>query len=142
MKIRSVWAILMTTVLVAWCATPATPESQTETGVEVTTTTQETIPTPVQEATPTQEVASEETKTLPTYTLADVAAHNEEASCWTAINGQVYDLTAFIKKHPGGDRNILRICGIDGSQAFNAQHGGKTRPEETLAWFEIGTLSQ
>lgn len=142
MKNRSVLAILTTTVLLAWCAKPATPEAQTETWAEVTVTTQETIPTPVQETTPTQEVAPTEAKALPTYTLADVATHNEEASCWTAINGQVYDLTAFIKKHPGGDRNILRICGIDGSQAFNAQHGGKKRPEETLAWFEIGVLSK
>ena len=142
MKIRSVWAILMTTVLVAWCATPATPEVQTETGVEVTTTTQETIPTPVQEATPTQEVAPEETKTLPTYTLADVATHNNESSCRTIVNNKVYDLTTYINKHPGWSKWILRMCGSDGTAGFMAVHGGKTSPEETLAWFEIGTLSQ
>ncbi len=78
--------------------------------------------------------------TLKTYTMADVASHKDVASCWTAINGNIYDLTAFINKHPGGDRNILKICGIDGSRAFDGQHGGQSGPESILAGFEIGTL--
>ena len=75
-----------------------------------------------------------------TFTLAQVAAHNTESDCYSAIDGKVYDLTAWINKHPGGDRNILRICGIDGSAAFDGQHGGESRPERILAGFEIGTL--
>jgi cytochrome b involved in lipid metabolism len=39
-----------------------------------------------------------------------IKEHTEEASCWTTVNGIVYDLTAFINKHPGGDKNILKIC--------------------------------
>lgn len=78
--------------------------------------------------------------TVKTFTIAQVATHNSEANCYSAINGNVYDLTAFITKHPGGDRNILRICGIDGSAAFDGQHGGDSKPERILAGFEIGTL--
>jgi cytochrome b involved in lipid metabolism len=78
--------------------------------------------------------------TAKTFTIAQVATHNSEANCYSAINGNVYDLTAFITKHPGGDRNILRICGIDGSAAFDGQHGGDSKPERILAGFEVGTL--
>lgn len=80
------------------------------------------------------------TPAIKTFTLADVMTHNTEADCYSAINGQVYDLTAWIKKHPGGDRNILRICGLDGSSAFNGQHGGESKPERILAGFEVGIL--
>ncbi len=74
------------------------------------------------------------------YTLAQVATHSDSNSCWTAINGVVYDLTAWISAHPGGEGAILSICGKDGSTAFNGQHGGQGRPEQVLVTFKIGTL--
>lgn len=76
------------------------------------------------------------------YTLAQVALHKSEEDCWTAIRGTVYDLTAFFGKHPGGDKNLFRICGIDGTAAFERKHGGDEKPETTLAGFEIGVLVQ
>jgi hypothetical protein len=57
------------------------------------------------------------------------------------INGGVYDLTAWISKHPGGERAILSICGKDGSAAFNDQHGGQRRPANELSGFKIGTIA-
>ena len=74
------------------------------------------------------------------YTLADVAKHNNSSSCWSVINGKVYDLTAWISQHPGGQQAILSLCGIDGSSAFNNQHGGQHRPANELAGFSIGSL--
>ena len=75
------------------------------------------------------------------YTLAQVATHDSAASCWSAINGKVYDLTSWINQHPGGPQAILSICGVDGSSAFNDQHGGQSRPANELAGFAIGTLA-
>ncbi len=74
------------------------------------------------------------------YSLAVVATHNSGASCWTTINGKVYDVTSWINQHPGGAQAILSLCGKDGSSAFNGQHGGQARPEQELATFYIGTL--
>jgi len=74
------------------------------------------------------------------YTLADVAKHATQSSCWTAIDGKVYDLTAWIAQHPGGAGAILSICGKDGSATFNNQHGGQARPASELVSFTIGTL--
>lgn len=78
--------------------------------------------------------------TAGSYTMAEVAKHASAASCWTAIGGKVYDVTAWITQHPGGQRAILGLCGKDGSSAFNAQHGGQGRPAAELKQFLVGTL--
>lgn len=74
-------------------------------------------------------------------TMADVAMHNSASSCWSAINGQVYDLTNWVNAHPGGKASILMICGKDGSPLFNAQHGGDRRPATILEKYLIGSLN-
>ena len=84
--------------------------------------------------------ASKSTVTPTSFTLAEVATHSGASSCWTVINGSVYDLTKWIAQHPGGEGAILSICGQDGSDAFNNQHGGQGRPEQVLATFRIGAL--
>jgi hypothetical protein len=103
---------------------------------------QDSMPTP----TPTPTVTDTTTKTpapvANTYSLSDVAAHTTESSCWTTISGDVYDLTQWIAKHPGGDRAILSICGADGTRAFEGQHGGNNKPNTILASFKIGSLSK
>lgn len=75
-------------------------------------------------------------------TMAQVKQHNSASSCYTAINGDVYDVTSWISQHPGGAQAILSLCGTDGSAAFDAQHGGQRRPASELASFKIGTLAQ
>ncbi len=82
------------------------------------------------------------TNTGKSITLVEIAQHKDKTSCWTTINGGVYDLTSWISRHPGGEQAILSICGIDGSAAFNAQHGGATKQQQILATFKIGTLAQ
>jgi cytochrome b involved in lipid metabolism len=76
------------------------------------------------------------------FTLTQVAVHSDVASCWSAINGNVYDLTPWINQHPGGEGAILSICGKDGSAAFDNQHGGQSKPENKLVMFKIGALKQ
>ena len=74
------------------------------------------------------------------YTMDDVAAHDSEASCWAAIDGNVYDLTEWIGQHPGGSQRILPLCGTDATAAFQDQHDSDDRPQEQLAQFRIGDL--
>lgn len=80
--------------------------------------------------------------TAVSYALAEVLTHKDASSCWTAINGNVYDLTSWVSKHPGGQEAILGICGKDGSIAFNGQHGETKKQADILATFKIGSLSQ
>lgn len=77
-----------------------------------------------------------------TFTMSQVAAHITAASCYSAINGNVYDLTQWIPKHPGGQAAIKALCGVDGTVAFNDQHGGGQQQAKVLATFKIGTLVQ
>lgn len=74
------------------------------------------------------------------YTLEDVAKHSSSSDCWSAVNNKVYDLTEWIRQHPGGTAQIISICGNDGSSAFNEQHAGAREPAGELSSFYIGNL--
>lgn len=52
------------------------------------------------------------------YTKADVAKHNKMSDAWTIISGEVYDITKWIPKHPGGALTIMQIAGKDGTRLF------------------------
>jgi hypothetical protein len=103
-------------------------------------------PTPTVTATPTPTVSATPTPT-PTpvvtgYTMAQVRANNTAKSCWTAIDGYVYNLTNWISAHPGGSGAILFLCGTDGTNAFKAQHENQTKPAIRLDGYRIGPLNK
>lgn len=82
------------------------------------------------------------TSNVKTFTMQEVALHADTTSCYSVVNGSVYDLTTWIPKHPGGERAIKSICGKDGTDGFNGKHGGKPQQESTLASFKIGELAK
>lgn len=79
---------------------------------------------------------------LKSFTKEKVSLHNSKESCWSIINGYVYDLTSWIPNHLGWEDKIFRICGIDGSRAFNKKHSDAEKPINILMGFKIGELSQ
>ncbi len=93
-------------------------------------------PTPAATASPTPEVT-----TASVYTMAKVKENNSASSCWSVINGKVYDLTKWIYSHPGGSSAIKGLCGIDGTSSFTAQHRGQGSPASTLAGYLLGPLT-
>ncbi len=56
--------------------------------------------------------------TTPSYTLAEVSQHNNETSCWTIIDGKIYDITSYIYSHPAGVNKILQGCGVDATKMY------------------------
>lgn len=92
--------------------------------------------------TPSQVGTDPDTGTAGAITIAAVATHNTAQSCWTVIDGNVYDLTQWISRHPGGERAILGLCGTDGTAAFHGQHKDNQKQADILAGFKIGTLAQ
>lgn len=136
--------VVIITLISSSGGAPASPT--TSVGSETTNpNTPSTLSIPRNPTTPvTQNSATPNTSTVTsqTYTLADVAKHNNKTSCWTVVNGGVYNVTSWISQHPGGEQAIISMCGIDGSDAFNGQHGGQRRPANELASFKIGTLAQ
>ena len=93
-------------------------------------------PQPTQTAEPTQEPE----ESVNGFTLAQVSERNSGAECWVAIDGGVYDLTQWIRSHPGGSGAILNLCGKDGSASFTSQHGGQARPSSTLDGYYLAPL--
>jgi hypothetical protein len=94
-------------------------------------------PKPAASATPSQSSTP-----IAGYTMAQVKANNTAKSCWTAIDGFVYDLTSWISAHPGGSGAILFLCGTDGSNAFKAQHEQQARPAVRLESYKLGPLNK
>ena len=39
---------------------------------------------------------------MATFSLSEVKQHHGLESCWSIIDGFVYDLTSFVHLHPGG----------------------------------------
>lgn len=79
------------------------------------------------------------------YTLAEVGQHRDAQSCWMAIDGEVYDFTAYLPKHPADPQAMLRHCGKEASQAFRTKDAG--RPHSPYAAklmqdYRIGTLQR
>ncbi len=88
--------------------------------------------------TQTETPVESESNLIASYTLAEVTTHSTPTNCWTIVRTNVYDLTSWIAKHPGGDKAILSMCGKDATTAFEGQHGGQENPEKALASFQIG----
>ena len=48
------------------------------------------------------EITEEQTEKneMPVISVKELKTHTTEESLWTAIDGKVYDLTAFLEEHP------------------------------------------
>ena len=101
------------------------------------------VTTPIATPTPqpTATTMATPTTTQRSYTMADVRANSTPTQCWSAIGGNVYDLTRWISAHPGGTSPIRFLCGIDGTNAFNAQHAKQSNPMARLTSYLLGPLS-
>jgi len=55
-------------------------------------------------------------------TLEEVAKHNTKTDCWVVLNGEVLNVTDFLKDHPGGELAIMTFAGKDASEEFNMIH--------------------
>lgn len=87
-----------------------------------------------------EEGVAVESKNLVKATLAEVGTHNKTTDCWAVVDKNVYDLTGWISRHPGGEKAIIGLCGIDGTQAFSRQHGSSEKAKAALVSLLIGNL--
>ena len=78
--------------------------------------------------------------TATSYTMDQVAQHSTAESCWSVVNGKVYDLTDWVTQHPGGKDAITGMCGTDATAAFEGKHGGESDPATALDGYLLGAL--
>lgn len=70
-----------------------------------------------------------------------MAQHNKADDIWIIVDGKVYDVTAYVDKHMGGEAAITRYAGLDNTGPFHGdQHPLKVR--EVLDDFYIGRLAK
>eukprot|EP00974_Lingulodinium_polyedra_P105732 10235494-Lingulodinium_polyedra.AAC.1 len=48
--------------------------------------------------------------------------HASGGSAWVVLHGQVYDLTAFLADHPGGEEMVLKWAGKNATMLWSAIH--------------------
>ncbi|KDQ53167.1 hypothetical protein JAAARDRAFT_39535 [Jaapia argillacea MUCL 33604] len=54
--------------------------------------------------------------------LSELKKHNKKEDAWTAISGKVYNITAYLRFHPGGEKELMRVAGRDGTKLFALTH--------------------
>lgn len=83
--------------------------------------------------------------TVKNYRLSELAPHQHPEDCWLAIDGQVYDITAYLPHHPAHEGLLAAWCGREASQAYHSKLSGRdhtARADKLLAEYRIGTLEQ
>ncbi|KAI1126126.1 hypothetical protein F5Y10DRAFT_245694 [Nemania abortiva] len=73
------------------------------------------------------------------FTAKEVAAHNTATDVWMTIHGEVYNVTEYLRDHPGGAELLVDVAGKDASEEFdNAGHSEDA--SEIMAAFRVGKL--
>jgi len=79
------------------------------------------------------------TAAVKTYTVEEVAKHNQRNDAWLIIEDKVYDITQWQKRHPGGIV-ISYYKGNDATEVVQAFHPNREKLEHFLKKVYIGQL--
>ena len=71
--------------------------------------------------------------------------HNKRDDAWAAFHGKVYNITPYLAFHPGGEKELMRVAGRDGTKLFCTCHYHATpttfdadgRTALTHAWVNV-----
>ncbi|XP_043524655.1 cytochrome b5-like isoform X4 [Frieseomelitta varia] len=74
-----------------------------------------------------------------TYSEEEVAKHNNAADLWIVYKDGVYDITKFLKEHPGGEEILLDLAGKDSTKCFD-DIGHSTEAIHLRETYKIGTV--
>ncbi|KAL4186142.1 hypothetical protein AMTRI_Chr09g12760 [Amborella trichopoda] len=55
-------------------------------------------------------------------TMDEVKQHKTEGSIWTVLKGRVYNISPYMKFHPGGEDMLMKAAGKDCTTLFNKYH--------------------
>jgi len=55
-------------------------------------------------------------------TMAEVKQHKIEEDAWTVLRGRVYNISPYIRFHPGGKDMLMKGAGRDCTALFNKYH--------------------
>nr|XP_034302423.1 acyl-CoA 6-desaturase isoform X3 [Crassostrea gigas] len=81
-------------------------------------------------------------KQLGTYSYQEVSKHDKRDDRWIIINNQVYNITNWARRHPGGSRVIGHYAGQDATDAFRAFHNDLDQVQKYLLPLHIGSVQK
>ncbi|XP_063168680.1 cytochrome b5 reductase 4 isoform X1 [Candoia aspera] len=55
-------------------------------------------------------------------TEEELMKHNKKDDCWICIRGLVYNVTPYMEYHPGGEVELMKAAGTDGTDLFDQVH--------------------
>uniref|UniRef100_A0A7S1NMS0 Cytochrome-b5 reductase n=1 Tax=Eutreptiella gymnastica TaxID=73025 RepID=A0A7S1NMS0_9EUGL len=106
------------------CASTAPPASSTLPSIVVSSSSDASHQTP----------ARVESK----FTMSIVQQHNTPEDCWIVLEGKIYNVTEWLKEHPGGAESILDYAGKDATEIFKTTHSAYAK--DLLAMFYLGEV--
>jgi cytochrome b involved in lipid metabolism len=59
--------------------------------------------------------------------------HRTREDAWTVISGKVYNITPYLEFHPGGEKELMRVAGRDGTKLF-----GEPNPCSSVTCSDFG----
>ncbi|XP_043721788.1 cytochrome b5 domain-containing protein RLF-like [Telopea speciosissima] len=71
--------------------------------------------------------------------MDEVKQHQQEGSTWTVLKGHVYNISPYMKFHPGGVDMLMKAAGKDCTSLFNKYHAW-VNAEFLLEKCLVGTL--
>ncbi|KAL0412268.1 UNVERIFIED_CONTAM: cytochrome [Sesamum latifolium] len=75
------------------------------------------------------------------HDFEEVVKHDQKGDCWLIISGKVYDVTAFLEEHPGGDEVLVNASGKDATDDFeDVGHSDDAR--EKMKEFYTGEIDK
>jgi len=74
------------------------------------------------------------------WTWQEISKHDRRDSAWMYVGDNVYDVTPWMSKHPGGEQLILLFAGRDCTEAMRAYHPFTEKPSGILEKLKIGKL--
>lgn len=77
------------------------------------------------------------------FSEQEVARHCTKESCWVLVGTRVYDVTSFLRMHPGGEALILRRSGSDISRQLDGPpHRHSENARRWLEQYYIGDIDK
>jgi len=73
------------------------------------------------------------------FTMEEVAQHARSGALWLAIHGKVYNVTEFIKTHPGGADALRGSAGLDATLDFEGV-GHDNYARKLMIKYKIGRI--
>ncbi|KAJ5998700.1 hypothetical protein N7451_006510 [Penicillium sp. IBT 35674x] len=76
---------------------------------------------------------------LSEYTSTEVAEHKTKKDLWIIVHGNVYNVTEYVRDHPGGPDVLCDVAGTDATEAYD-EIGHSEEADDILKAYLVGRL--